>query len=395
MADRYNIQLPLTQDDLTVLAWYAAWSDKVYNANWDLARRWPPGYRQMRDLSCPGFSDRRNTVANADHTLTAGPLLRGDTVQKRSGARKRLHNLLAWRLLEGHPSRACRLTARGRAALKMYGMDCPEMFKSPNVVFDDCDLRPRKGETCHIDFDDNVMGRLPSGYDVPHGELLPDNQTTWELMLTEYSEDSYRGKGTLRGACAGLRPVSSTGTYLNGSLRTHTSYITMEIRAENSPRAICEVAMSFEQLADLLVSNSDVPVTVTYFTDGEGMLQTHNAPPPVSVSRRMKERISRGNQDITNRVEQAITLLDAAKMGRGAKEEIRRILELVARDVPTHGAFAAQQAMEEVSSVAESMMTVMAERAAALPGGFAGNLLGGVSTTLMLEGTMEDPEDQG
>jgi hypothetical protein len=387
-----KVPIPLYTQDLTVLEWFAAWTPKVHKAAWDRRKAWPPGFREMADLSIPGFSDRNNTVANAEAEMKAGPLLPGDTAHKRRGAMARLPKLLAYRLIEG-AGYTYRLTARGRAALKRYGRECPDAFKSHcAAIFDDVSLLPRNGINTRIDFDDRLMGRVGPAYKVKHGEALPDDRTTWDLMLAEYSEDTYRGKGTLTGASATLLPCQTTGRHLNGSLREHYNYVNLAVQDEHGRRAF-EMALSLEGLADLLVSQGQVPCTIDSTWGPDGMRYSYPAPPPVSVARRMKERIASGNQDIQNRVAKAIALLDEAKMGQRAKAEIKDILGLVARDVPTHGAFAAQQAMEEVSKVAESMMTVMADKAQLAGVSPTGLLLGGSTPKARLLTDGSDPED--
>ena len=396
MTDNLNIPVPLDIGDLIVLEWYAAWTPKVHEADWKVRRSWPPGFRVMEDLSCPGFADRDNTVANAGMKMSAGPLLRGDTTATRSGAKSRLPRLLSYRLIEGTAWGASRLTARGRAALKVHGRECPDFFKSHcPKIFDDHNLLPINGVNVRLDFDDKIMRRLPEGYQVGHREALPDDKTTWDLLLREYSEDSYRGNRTLTGASAHLSICSTTGMYLNGSLRNHHQVVTLNVQDEGSSRHVFECSLSLEGLADLLVSNGHVPVTLGYFVGTDGMAYSRPAPPPVSVTRRMQERIARGTQDIQNRVAQAAAMLDAAKMGKRAKDEILDLLGLVARDVPTHGAFAAQQAMEEVSAVAESMMTVMSEKAQLAGQGASALRIGGraPSTALLLESEGSSIED--
>jgi len=390
MTTDLNIPVPLRRGDITVLAWYAAWTPEVHKAHWSCRKVWPPGFRYMEDLSCCGFSDREQTVERAEERMQAGPLFKGETPRNRHKARASLRRLIEYRLVEGHPSDACRLTARGRAALKARGQDCPDSFKShcPGI-FDDHNLLPIKGHNVRIDLMDDVMIRHHDEYKVKHGEALPDTKVTWDLMLREYSDDDYRGRGTLTGASAGLRICQTTNRHLNGSLRSHGQYVALTVQSETG-RKVVECALSLEGLADLLVSNSDVPITVDFYRGKDGMSRTEPAPPPVSVSRRMNERIARGNQDMQGWINKAADLVEGTKMGKRAQAEILKLLGLAKRDADSHGAFAAEQAMEEVSSVAESMMTVMSDRMELTGQGSGGLLIGGVepTTTLLLEGTV-------
>lgn len=387
---RFDLPVPLTQSDLQVLAWYAAWTPKVHEANWKRARAWPPGFRAMAD--CSVHDTKR--IDSAKRRLTYPPALKGEDGIKRSGARSRLDTLLAYRLLEGVQYSACRLTARGRAALKAHGYDCPDYFESHcEDIFDVHTLLPMKGTNTHIDFMDNIMSRLGDEYRVKYGEPLPDNETTWGLMLAEYAEDDYNGNHTLTGCKAGLRACSSTGKHLNGSLRRHSSYVHLDVDDPHGHKVL-EIALSYEQLSALLVSNADVAVTIDFCYGPDGMARSYPAPPPVSVARRMKERIRRGNQDLQNRVRETISQLEDARMAKGLKQDLIDTLGLVLRDADAHGNFAAQQAMEEMSGLAESLMTIVTESAA-----MSGSPLitGPVSPTLLLEGevTSVGPEDGG
>jgi len=392
MSDELNIPVPLTRGDLIVLAWYAAWTPEVHKAAWRRRRAWPPGFREMADLSCPD----RNSIANAEEEMKDGPLLKGDTPHKRVGARRVLRKLLEYRLVEGNQWNACRLTTRGRAALKVHDEDCPAYFKSHcPKIFDDHSLLPVNGHNVRLDTMDKVMGRLDGEHQVAYGEALPDTKATWSLMLREYSEDDYRGSGTLTGASAGLRISSTTGRHLNGSLRSHHQYVTLTVNDPDEHRVL-EAALSLEGLADLLTSSSDVPITIDQFRGRDGMLYSRPVPPPVSISRRVQERVARGNQDLQRWIRKAIDEVGDTRMGKRASAEITRLLELALRDADAHGSFAAQQAMEEVSAVAESMMTVMGERMQLAGQGSAGLLVGGEepSTALMLEGPVLDADGE-
>lgn len=354
---RLDIPVPLTEDDLHVLEWYAAWIPTVHEANWKRARAYPPGFREMSDCS---VHDRRK-IDDAIRRMTYPPALKGEDGYKRRKARSRLGTLLSWRLLEGNALQACRLTARGRAALLANGLECPRYFEShcPDI-FDAHTLLPMKGTNTHIDFMDNIMSRLGPEYNVRYGEPLPDTPETWGLMLAEYAEDDYNGNHTLTGSKAGLRARSTTGKYLNGSLRRHSSYVSLDVEDPHG-RKVLEMGMSFEQLSSLLVSKSDVAVTIDFCYGPDGMARSYPAPPPVSVARRMTERIRRGNQDLQNRVRKVMAALEGARMPKGVQKEALSTLALVLRDADAHGSFAAQQAMEEMSGVAESLMTILTE----------------------------------
>jgi len=390
---RYNAHIPLNRNDLEVLSWYAAWTPEIHQADWPSRRQWQPGFRYMEDLSNPGWAGHKNSIENSEALASAGPVLNGESpTGKRVIARSYvLPKLLAYGLVEGCLSRACRLTARGRAALLFHGWPCPDVFESHcPEIFDAHSLKPIKGINVHIDIQDETMGRIGPEYKIEHGRPLPDNKTTWGIMLTEYQEDGYRGRGTLTGSTAGLRVTTGNGMYLNGSLREHRQVLSLTV-SDAYERQVLDVALSFEQLADLLVSQGDVPVTLNYFVGKDGMAYSRPAPPPVSVSRRMQERISRGTQDLLNRIARIRTAVDG-KMGKKLQSEVTGLLDLVERDAKGLGSFSAEQAMEEMSALAESLMTVVADRASFTGGDAPGLLLRSpenprpVTTPLLIEG---------
>ena len=81
-------------------------------------------------------------------------------------------------------------------------------------------------------------------------------------------------------------------------------------------------------------------------------------------------------------------IVKEGRMGKKLQADIIEKLELAIRDVGSEGAYTAQMAMEEVSSVAESLMTIMVERTGAerplLPNGAP------VTPAAMLDGPDEE-----
>ena len=391
---RDDILVPLNKNDLTVLAWFAEWTPEIHKAAWGYRRRWPPGYRAIADVST--HNHKKHEKARADKSFP--PVLVGEETDRFGGggptaptlAKGRyIPKLLTYGMLEGTWNCA-RLTGRGRAALKLNGRDCPDFFESHDggTIFDDHDLLPQKGINIKINFDDTTMGRIPEVYkETGYKGHLPDDETTWRIWLAEYQDKDYMGWSS-NNRCAARLSVTSGQRPLNGSLRLHTRYPTLHVE-DGDGRTVVELAMSFEQLAEILVGQGSTPVTLDYYWDRDGMQQQNRVPPPVSISRRVKERVKRGAQDAHGWINEAAELLNKAKMGKKAKAEIIDKLGLAIRDTGGLGAFAAQQALEEVSMVGESMLTIMSERIGANP-----HLLGQPVTTNMLLGSPELPTDR-
>lgn len=384
-----DILVPITSADLTVLEWYAAWTPAVHRADWKHRRTWPPGFRRMEDLSCPSFSDRDNTVENAVAKMMDGPLLPGDTVQKRRAARGRLKGLLSYRLIEGSRwGEACRLTARGRAALKLHGRACPDGFESHcDDIFDFVSLLPVQGRNTKIeehDLRDTIGRRYASGV------ALPDDESTWRLMLAEYRGQFHLANSATNSGKARLG-IHSGDTYLCGSMRQHHRYVSIDITDAETRESVISCAMSFEGLAELLVGNMEVPVTISGFRLSDGMRYDRPVPPPVSVSQRMAARIELGTSELLRRIDEVAAGIKDSKLGVRAQAELLNTLGIIARDVATHGAFAAQQATDEMSSVAESLLVLMRERVAGAGDAFP--LLGAgpspVTAKLLTDGEAE------
>lgn len=353
-------ELTLNATDLTVLSWYAAWTPEVHRADWLKRRRLPPGYRFMTDCSCYGNEHK------AQENMSYPPACGGEDPNqggRRSAALGYLHRLLAHRLLEGAYGSACRLTPRGRAALKFHQKPCPDFFEShcPDI-FDDHSLLPVQGKSFRLSRD---MRRPPEGYRLDYGQPVPDNPQTWSLMLQNFMDDDNQGLYTSTGAQIRLSEQSGGARYLSGSLRKHYRVVGIEITDEHH-RAICEVHLSKEQLASMLVGNGNVSCTLAAYYDTEGVRQSKPAPPPLSVGERVKHRVREGSGDIQDAIQDIISKVDEAALGKKFKTDLLNRLHHLSRSVDGHGSFVTEQAMEELSSVVESLTVIHAEQHGAL-----------------------------
>jgi hypothetical protein len=376
------ILVPLSERDLDLLQWFGEWTPEIHRATketYSYRRTWPPGWRQMYDT---GVTDQRKwSEARRDKAM--GPL-RDDGGRPVNGPGTYM-TLVAYRLLEGS-QRQARLTPRGRAALLYHGRPCPDFFKSHcPEIFDDVDLRPRWTTN-------DMMERLYVSGRPEHlsrGDLLPDERETWRRMLIEYREGAYHGRHTLTRGTATLTRFSSTGTYLNGSLRKHSGGLTISVSSDDD-RGILEMDLSLEQLADLLTNRGSVPVTLGHFWGPDGMARSEPAPPTISVMRRMKERIRQRDEtmdeDIQRMTDEISSLVEKNRLSKKLGERLSRLL-VGARSFDA--SWVVHQAVEEISQTVESLLTVASERdgadrlvlggrvASMLPGDDVPRLLGG------------------
>ena len=48
---RDDLLVPLSRNDLVVLAWFAEWKPELHHLDWKRRRQWPPGFRAIDDVS--------------------------------------------------------------------------------------------------------------------------------------------------------------------------------------------------------------------------------------------------------------------------------------------------------------------------------------------------------
>jgi len=151
----------------------------------------------------------------------------------------------------------------------------------------------------------------------------------------------------------------TTGQYLNGSLTAHSSYVTIRI---NSPdgRDICEVAMSFDQLASALVNHMDTPCTLMdYWSINDDCVRLREVvKKPESITKRMNERLEGRLEDADERLTTLINSIqeqiDSGKaMSKTKLIEVLRELDIYRSHHRSAATFTVEQAREEVSSIAE------------------------------------------
>jgi len=330
-----EVIIPLGPKGLDLLEWFGQWRPKVYREDWDRLKTKPPGFRTLHDF----------TVYHANRKLL--PDFEIPPHKKEAwGIAKNLH---AYGLLEGY-LQFYRLTQKGRAALKLHGRNVPNFFTSHcPEIFDNFDLTP------HV---------LPGEdlYDLgSHNEKLPDNEGTWRKMLRLYGNPRHTSKVGMTTDASAIVTRPSGVFYLNGSLRKHHRAIEVTVR-NRAGKQVCSFMCSSEQFTDLLTSNSMTPVTLTGYLGSDGVYRSEPVPPPVNIGKRMEHRVENLNLETLQRLDRAIETVQGLKMGKRAKEALVKDLKNIRELWPANTSFAVTQAVEEVSSIVEGVLTMVGER---------------------------------
>jgi len=327
---------------LALLEWFAGWTPKIHAR--PEARRWPPGYRAIADISLQGqmgFNPKKIEQARRAGTLSP----HGSNDWDVCGS------LLPLGLVEGIYNLA-RLTPRGRTVLLASGVACPEVFPShAPEVFDDVDLRDG---------------------------AEPDMAGVAESMSRERLDWHARGS-------ARMTTVSGE-RFLNGSLRSHDRYVGLRIYVDG--HEIVEVGLSFEQLASLLVTSSEVPVTVDRYRDHEGMPQSRPAPPPIQPGLRMRKRLANTGVETDGRLDELAKMVEGtASLSQKRRNELLHLIRIIQHNNLSNQAFVVEQAAEEVSAVVEAAAIVVSGHGRGAPVGALSPV-----TARLLEGVRGDGE---
>lgn len=152
---------------------------------------------------------------------------------------------------------------------------------------------------------------------------------------------------------------SSRGTWLNGSAVQHHSYVSMRIHGPDN-RLICEIALSLEQFAAALISNSSNPCTLTYYwsVNEENVVLQERVKPPQAVIERMKERLENAidrNDKVGSGIEARLKeAVEKGKMGKRDLEELLKDFGIYVDGRKNNATFVVEQALEESSAIVES-----------------------------------------
>lgn len=97
-----------------------------------------------------------------------------------------------------------------------------------------------------------------------------------------------------------LAMAQSTKTYLKGSDIPHLSVVHIEVCSDNG--TVARILLSMDQFVRFLVSNTRVPCTLEAYVGKDGKMTKEVVEPPVSIKRKMKDRLGDVEQEFHNRL---------------------------------------------------------------------------------------------
>lgn len=138
---------------------------------------------------------------------------------------------------------------------------------------------------------------------------------------------------------------------------------------EGHRREVIEVMMSFEQFAELLSSTGhsvDCTVESLHPVGEAGVFYKEIVTPPPSIYDRAKRRLNKAQQKALEEIDIAMEEVGEMKIPQKLKETIRRHLERIEAYLVDNCGFVAQQASEEISSIAEGAHVLIMEKVESL-----------------------------
>lgn len=153
--------------------------------------------------------------------------------------------------------------------------------------------------------------------------------------------------------------AQSTGRWLNASAVKHQRFVIFQFTTPDGAR-YGELAMTFEQLASALASNSPTPCTwLDYYShDDRTVLLQEVVKLPQNISERMQQRLRDRLAELTERLQTVEESLrgraeTGKAMGKKALEELAKDVRIVKEHLVDNIGFVQTQAVEEITSVVE------------------------------------------
>lgn len=190
---------------------------------------------------------------------------------------------------------------------------------------------------------------------------------TIDPLKSESKTDRNRNCGEVDRSCSSilLSVVSTNGRYLNGSMVGHDRYVKITI---NSPdrRDLVEVAMSYDQFASFLFSNSHVPCTIdSFWSINDRCVRLREVVKvPDSISDRMAQRMDDRLVESESLVDDLLVMLDeqftaGKSLSKTKISDVLSRLKILKRNMRSNRDFTIHQAKEEVASIIEQAVVTI------------------------------------
>lgn len=152
--------------------------------------------------------------------------------------------------------------------------------------------------------------------------------------------------------------TSSTGTWLSGCLQPQRYYVTLHVK-DKEGKIVADVALSFEQAARMLLSNGNVPCTLTRYRGADGKLKVEEVAIPETVHKRMVRRLGTVQEELKDRiadVEQDLyDILNGNKPGgKKAITELLHNIRVLKDHFASNQTYMVSRAEEEMQEIQEN-----------------------------------------
>lgn len=132
---------------------------------------------------------------------------------------------------------------------------------------------------------------------------------------------------------------------------------------------IIEVAMSFEQFAEMLVSTGhavDCTIQSMRSIGDPGVVYQEEVTPPASIQNRASRRMAKAQATALAEIESAIAEIETWKTTDKVKDAARNRFKMIKQHIISNMGFVVTQAADEMSSVAEGAISIIVDKVAAL-----------------------------
>ena len=156
-----------------------------------------------------------------------------------------------------------------------------------------------------------------------------------------------------------LGVCQSTGTILKEAHVRQHNYPQIEILDDNH-QCIVTVAMTFEQLAQMLVSQSEVTCTLQRYIGPNG-IEKEEVEPPKTIRERADETFGSVHTELAKRMKALHDrVYDTLNIGKAGKHELKAILQdvdVIYTNFRSNHGYILEKTQEEVDSMRDNMVT--------------------------------------